>query len=306
MVEVSGVGKEKRGENQGGAAPGAPCDMGTEAKVRDNLANWNDRAALHAASAFYGVDALVENPEVVSGVARRDLEVLAPHLPGGSVEGLSLLHLQCHIGTDTLSWRRMGADPVWGLDFSPASLAQARSIAARAGADVTFVEGDARRAADVVDRTFDVVVTSIGTICWLPGLGDWARSIARLLVPGGVFMIRDDHPILNLLGYESTDRVLGDYLSDGASDDYEDEASYVGDPGARVAHTRCHNWRHDFAEITSALIGAGLSIEALGEHPTSEWRCLPGVVELGKGLYGLPPDARRFPLTFSLVAHKPR
>ena len=80
----------------------------------------------------------------------------------------------------------------------------------------------------------------------------------------------------------------------------------MSDPGARVAHTRCHNWRHDFAEITSALIGAGLSIEALGEHLTSEWRCLPGVVELEEGLYGLPVDARRFPLTFSLVARKPR
>ena len=168
MVEVSGVGKEKRGENQGGAAPGAPCDMGTEAKVRDNLANWNDRAALHAASAFYGVDALVENPEVVSGVARRDLEVLAPHLPGGSVEGLSLLHLQCHIGTDTLSWRRMGADPVWGLDFSPASLAQARSIAARADAPLTLEQIEAYTAQDE---------------------SPWPRFSWDLLVPPGLILL---------------------------------------------------------------------------------------------------------------------
>lgn len=275
-----------------------------EAKVRDNLANWNDRAVLHAASAFYDVDGLVGDAQALTGVARRDLEVLAPHLPGGGVEGRSLLHLQCHIGTDTLSWWRMGARPVWGLDFSPASLAQARGIASRAGADITYVEGDARHAAEVIDRTFDVVVTSIGTICWLPELGEWARSIAALLAPGGVFMIRDDHPILDLLGYESTDRVLGDYLSDGVSDDYEDEASYTGEEGARVAHTQCHNWRHDFAEIVGSLLDAGLAIEALGEHPVSEWRCLPGVVELGDGLFGLPEGAHRFPLTFSLVARK--
>lgn len=277
-----------------------------EAKVRDNLANWNDRATLHAASAFYDVDGLVSDAQALTGVARRDLEVLAPHLPGGGVEGRSLLHLQCHIGTDTLSWWRMGAHPVWGLDFSPTSLAQARGIAARAGADITYVEGDARHAAEVIDRTFDVVVTSIGTICWLPELGEWARSIAALLAPGGVFLIRDDHPILDLLGYESTDRVLGDYSSDGVSDDYEDEASYTGEEGARVAHTQCHNWRHDFAEIVGSLLDAGLAIEALGEHPVSEWRCLPGVVELGDGLFGLPEGAHRFPLTFSLVARRAR
>ena len=279
-------------------------DITNEAKVRDNLANWNDRATLHAASAFYDVDGLVGDAQALTGVARRDLEVLAPHLPGGGVEGRSLLHLQCHIGTDTLSWWRMGARPVWGLDFSPTSLAQARGIAARAGADITYVEGDARHAAEVIDRTFDVVVTSIGTICWLPELGEWARSIAALLAPGGVFLIRDDHPILDLLGYESTDCVLGDYLSDGVSDDYEDEASYTDEEGARVAHTQCHNWRHDFAEIVGSLLDAGLAIEALGEHPVSEWRCLPGVVELGDGLFGLPEGAHRFPLTFSLVARK--
>ena len=36
----------------------------------------------------------------------------------GDVRGKTLLHLQCHIGTDTLSWARLGAI-VTGMDFSP-------------------------------------------------------------------------------------------------------------------------------------------------------------------------------------------
>lgn len=32
-----------------------------------------------------------------------DLPVLAAHLPQGSLRGLDVVHLQCHIGTDTIS-----------------------------------------------------------------------------------------------------------------------------------------------------------------------------------------------------------
>ena len=59
----------------------------------------------------------------------------------GSVDGLRGVHLQCHIGTDTVSLARLGAR-MTGLDFSPAALAEARRLAASAGADVEFVEAD--------------------------------------------------------------------------------------------------------------------------------------------------------------------
>lgn len=133
--------------------------------LADNRANWDDRAGVHVASEFYDVRGLVSDPEGITDVVRRDLAVLAPHLPGGSVRGLTLLHLQCHIGTDTLSWARLGAVDVHGLDFSERALDHARDIAGAAGEGITYVQGDAQLASEVIDRTFDVVVTSVGTIC---------------------------------------------------------------------------------------------------------------------------------------------
>ena len=68
-----------------------------------NLANWDDRAAAHAASTDYGFDRFVADPAHLSDVVRFDL----PRL--GDIAGLRGLHLQCHIGTDTLSlhgWAR--------------------------------------------------------------------------------------------------------------------------------------------------------------------------------------------------------
>ena len=46
----------------------------------------------------------------------------------GDVTGVRGVHLQCHIGTDTISLSRLGAR-MTGLDFSGASLAVARDLA---------------------------------------------------------------------------------------------------------------------------------------------------------------------------------
>src|SRR5918911_388421 len=100
-----------------------------------NRASWDERVPAHAASPDYAVDRFVEDPGFLSDVVRFDL----PRL--GDVAGARGVHLQCHIGTDTISLARLGAQ-MTGLDFSPASLAQARRIAQLAGADVEFVESD--------------------------------------------------------------------------------------------------------------------------------------------------------------------
>lgn len=273
-----------------------------EAKVAENRDNWDDRAAVHVRSPFYEVDRLVADRSYVSPVAQRDCDVLRPHLPASGLEGLSVLHLQCHIGTDTLSWRRLGAAEVWGLDFSPASLAHARDVTARAGERVTYVEGDARRAAGVIGRAFDVVVTGTGALQWLPELASWADSVARLLRPGGIFLVRDDHPLLGALGYEGLE-VCGDYLS-GSVDDYEDDGSYVPGSEGTIAHMRAHNWNHDLQEVVGSLLAAELAIEELRESPCAEWRSLPCLVETPDG-WTMPAGAPRIPLTFSVVARRP-
>ena len=100
-----------------------------------NLANWNERAPAHAASADYSVARFADDPTFLSDVVRFDRPLL------GDINGLRGIHLQCHIGTDTISLARLGAT-MTGLDFSAAALAEARHLAGRAGPAVDFVEAD--------------------------------------------------------------------------------------------------------------------------------------------------------------------
>lgn len=275
-----------------------------EEAVAQNRTNWDQRADVHARSQMYDVDGLIANPSYISEVVRNDLAVLAPHIEGGTVSGKSLLHLQCHIGTDTVSWARLGAVEVHGLDLSPNSLAHAQRIAERDGADITWVEGDARAASDVLTRRFEVIVTSAGTIVWLPELRQWARSIHQLLEPGGVFVIRDDHPILGAMEFEPW-QVTTDYLSGGGPNIYDDEGTYADGPTDSITQTTNHEWRHDLAEVTGALLEAGLEIVALGEHPVMDWPAFPELVPCPEG-WRLPESAPQVPLTFSVVARRPR
>ena len=271
--------------------------------ITDNRANWDQRADVHARSRMYDVDGLLADRSRISSVVRNDLEVLAPHLPDGTVQGRSLLHLQCHIGTDTLCWARLGAVDVHGLDLSPNSLAHARRIADAEGASITWVEGDARIASQAVDRRFEVVVTSAGTIVWLPELRSWARSVHDLLQPGGVFMIRDDHPLLGAMDYRPW-RIRDDYLGGGGGNTHDEALTYTDGDHASITHTTNHQWRHDLAEVTGALLEAGLVIQALGEHPFMDWQPFPELVPCPQG-WRLPEGAPRIPLNFSVVARRP-
>lgn len=97
--------------------------------------------------------------------------------------------------------------------------------------------------------------------------------------------------------------VHADYLS-GSCDDYEDDGSYVPGSAGTIAHTRAHNWNHDFQEIVGDLLAAGLVIEELRESPYAEWRALPCLVETPDG-WAMPEGSPRIPLSFSVVARRP-
>ncbi|MBU5423725.1 methyltransferase domain-containing protein [Cellulomonas hominis] len=272
----------------------------TDAALAVNQRNWD--AAVPGHLVAYGVDDFVADPGRVSSVVRDDLALLAPHLPGGSPAGLDLVHLQCHIGLDTLSWARLGAR-VTGVDFSPAATAAGREIASRAGLAATFVDSDVDHALDACPGPFDVVYTGIGALCWLPDLTRWARVVAGLLRPGGTFYVRDAHPALQAVDAERTDGllVLADpYFGSGTPRHYAHTTTYAGTEVPEDS-ADTYEWQHDLGEIVQALLDAGLRLTSLAEHRSLPWRALPQMVREGAS-WVLPEGADRLPLAFSLTA----
>ncbi|MFF5790661.1 class I SAM-dependent methyltransferase [Paeniglutamicibacter sp. NPDC012692] len=271
-----------------------------ESARASNRDNWEDRVPLHEAA--YAISDL-DDPDHLTGVIRTDIAALAPFLRDGTVSGLDVCHLQCHIGTDTLSLARAGAR-VTGVDFSPSALESAAGLADRLGLEVKWVETDVLDARAAVDGDFDLVYTSIGTITWLPDLDRWAAQVAGLLRAGGTFYMRDGHPSLYAIDEHADGLQLRyPYFGNGQAQVWDDESTYAGD--GKVAHPRTFQWAHSLSEILNSLIGAGLQILRLDEGTTLPWKFSPRMVEVPDGFAW--PEAERdlVPCTYTIIARKP-
>ena len=118
----------------------------------------------------------------------------------GDVRGLSLVHLQCHFGLDTLSWARLGAE-VTGLDFSAPAMEAAAELTERAGLEAEWVVSDVMRADEALGgRRFDVVYTGLGALNWLDDIDRWADVVTSLIAPGGRLYLVEFHPVTEIFG----------------------------------------------------------------------------------------------------------
>ena len=239
-----------------------------------NRANWDERAPAHAASPDYAFDRYIADPSFLSHVVRFD----RPRL--GDITGLRAVHLQCHVGTDTISLHRLGAR-ITGLDFSSASLAEARALAAKANAAIDFVESDLYDAPSVLEPgSFDLVYTGIGALCWLPDIRRWAQVVSTLLRPGGRLFLREGHPMLWALDEERKDGVLAveyPYFERAEPLVWDEQGTYVSTE-TTFKHTVTHEWNHGIGETVTAVMDAGLELTMLQEHDSVPWNALPGMM----------------------------
>jgi SAM-dependent methyltransferase len=266
-----------------------------------NRANWDERAPAHAASPNYAIDRFLADPDHLSRVVRFDRSRL------GDIANLRGVHLQCHIGTDTISLHRLGAR-MTGLDFSGESIAHARRLAAATNADVDFVESDVYDAPKILgEGGFDLVYTGVGALCWLPDIRRWAGVVAALLRPGGRLFLREGHPMLWALADPRPDGLLVveyPYFERPEPMVWDEPGTYV-ETDVTFQHTVTHEWNHGLGEVVTALLGLGFELTTLEEHDSAPWNALPGqTVSDEQGEWRLADRPWRLPQTYTLQARK--
>jgi SAM-dependent methyltransferase len=264
-----------------------------------NRANWDSRVRFHEQG--YRLERFRSDPAHLSGVVRFDL----PRL--GDVRGLDAVHLQCHIGTDTLSLARLGAR-MTGLDFSAPALDVARRLAADCDADIEYVQSDLYGAvAALGEERFDLVYTGIGALCWLPDVRAWATVVASLLRPGGRLFIREGHPMLWALGDPRPDQALAiehPYFEVPGGTRFTESTSYVDHEGELASPDIVH-FNHGLSEIFNALWGAGMSVTMFEEHRSVPWNAAgDAMVEDEQGEWTLREAPERLAASYTLRAVK--
>ena len=260
----------------------------------DNRAAWSQAAAHYTENRERALARLKEGEGAIHPVEATNL----------STRGLLrdwcrlAIHLQCASGYDTLSLLQAGARRVIGVDIAEEHTANARWTAEALGADAEFHCADVLDPPAVLDGRADLVYTGRGAINWVADIEAWAAVVARLLVPGGVLHLFDDHPFTWLVDQRDGDLVLTGHDYHGTAVSARGWTSeYIGDLGLAeedlaVMHERL--WR--ISDVVNALVGAGLVIERVGEHPDAYWDNLSTVGQATR---------RRLPMTFSVMARMP-
>ena len=256
-----------------------------------NKATWDAWTDINWNSAFYDNETFLKTKDSLKDI-EKDLI--------GDVTDLSIIHLQCHYGQDSISLAQRGAQ-VKGLDLSPKAIQRAKELAERCERRVDFVCSDVYSAPQVLNETFDRVFTTYGTIGWLPDLQRWAKVIAKLLKPGGKLIFAEFHPLVWMFDYDFT-KVEHKYNDSPAI--VETLKGNYSDRNAGKEQTMV-SWNHGLADVVQALIQAGLRIDDFREYDYSPHACFKHVYEFEPGKWRVKPLKDLIPYVYSIVASKP-
>jgi SAM-dependent methyltransferase len=260
-----------------------------------NRSYWNAVSELHekAGGVYYNIPAILDG---------RDTLFQHENAAVGDVEGLDVLHVQCHIGFDSISLARRGAR-VTGVDLSPVALRAARQLAERCTTPVTFVEADASELPASLHSRFDLAFAALGVIYWVPDAEVWMRSVAACLRPGGRLVLVEYHPVMAMLTSLDPPLATGSYAGSGPCV-VPWQGTYA-DPGARVEAPTPVTYQHTLGTVVTAAVSAGLRPRLLEEHTEADVGDTGTAASReGDGRVRARLGGGALPLMFTLVAER--
>ncbi|OMD03524.1 class I SAM-dependent methyltransferase [Paenibacillus sp. FSL R5-0636] len=214
----------------------------------------------------------------------------------GEVKGKKMMNLMGSNGMKAVALSLLGAE-VTVADFSEANARYAADLAQEAGVPLTYIVSDILKLPeDVLDGSYDIVFAELGIVHYFTNLTLFMETARRLLSPGGVFVLRDFHPVTTKLisSKGSTAKVRkhkvnGDYFDSSLEEKKVSYSKYLpstGKPAGEQEHSVVYWRRWTLGEIVTAAANSGLVIRQLVEEPN-----------LSSDVYD-----KGIPKTFTLVA----
>ena len=255
-----------------------------------NRASWNHLAAVHGQDAYYDTEALCAG---ASSLIEEEESALSDAL-GTDLSGKRILHLQCHLGFDAITFARRGACAT-GIDFSSVAIEKARVLAARCGVTIEWICADAVDLPESLHGSFDLVWATIGVLCWIGDISAWMREVSSVLRPGGTLVLIDGSPASAVA--ESAQPPLGLRRVTEQGWDYATPTR----TGPQV------QYRHSLSAVLRSVQDAGLSVKRYDEHTSiSTDLCISGLARGNDGRYRVQDEPPR-PILFTLIAeHRAR
>lgn len=216
-------------------------------------------------------------------------------LRGLNLQGKIIAQFCCNNGRELLSVMQLGAAGGVGFDIADNMVQTARAAAKAAALPCRFVACSILDIGVAYNGAFDLVFFTIGAITWFQDLRALFAVAARCLKPGGMLLINDFHPFVNMLPlpYEEafdpavTDRLTYSYFRTEPWLEHN-AAGYMTDHSSAHLFT---SFSHTIGGIVNAVTEAGLCVTSLTECDADV-----GITEVYNG--------RGYPLSYTLLAQK--
>ncbi len=261
-------------------------DMKIEEYTAANRKAWNAAADQHRGERWQIVIDELTDPDK-SPFEANALELLQ----GIGIAGKDIIQLCCNNGREVLSLKKHGAKRCVGVDISDDFIAQGKELAAISGLEGEFIRSDVMNLPSDLKGHFDIVLITIGALCWLPDKARYFRSIEGLLRPGGHLFIHEMHPILWIFEPDQgTDLLFSYFMEDAFVED--NPLNYYG--GESYQAPTNYGFQSNLGQVIGETIKAGLTLTHFKEYP----------IDICTHFPHFEGQQAQLPLSYTLIAEK--
>lgn len=210
--------------------------------------------------------------------------------------GKSIAQFCCNNGRELLSLMRLGAKDGVGFDIAENIIEQAVETAEKAGiGNCRFVACNIMDIPEQYNNSFDFVMFTIGAITWFEDLNELFRKVSGCLKPGGILLLHDFHPIMNMLPLTGEPGFDEKHLNQIAYSYFRKEPwienEGMGYMSEQYESKTFTSFSHTMSSIINGVSSAQMHVTKLNEYDYDIGLC---------DAY----DKKGFPLSYILIAKK--
>ena len=225
--------------------------------IKKTIASWEEAAERHNKINSHLYDLVIDNN---FNNLNADFNRLVDSI---DLRNKSIVQLCCNNALDLLSLKKKGAGRCVGIDGSQSFIDQAKALSKAAHcSDIEFVCANIYEASKVTSEKFDIVLLTVGVIYWMPDLPRFMQICADFLKEGGLLLMEEIHPILNMYDEGSPSYLASSYFDrapyeDNSGLDYFSNEKYASQPNYWFSHT--------LSDLITGALDAGLELRQFKE-----------------------------------------
>ncbi len=187
-----------------------------------------------------------------------------------SLKGKTIGHFCCNNGRELLSLMQSGADEGIGFDIAENQVAFANSKAKELSLNCRFISANILDIGTEFYNRFDLIIITIGALCWFKDLKAFFEKVSLCLHDGGVLLINEQHPFTSMLSAPGEDNYNENFPANCVNSYFTKE--WVNTGGMYYMTQKTYeskpftDYTHSISDIMAGVCRNGMVITGFSEY----------------------------------------